>query len=50
MYIVIEDSPKGKSVIDNFNTLKEAENKINDLTPIGKRFCDYYITKIIASY
>lgn len=47
-YFVIESSPFGKNVIGNFNTKLEAEEKIDNLTPIGECFCDYYITKLIS--
>ena len=47
MYFVIELSPTGNYVLGNFSTKEEAEKKINSLTREDRRFCDYYVTKIV---
>lgn len=51
MYIVIESyfngSEQREDVIGHFETKEEAWNEVNRITPIGKQYCDYYLTKLV---
>ena len=47
MYVLIESSNLGDTVIGYYLRKETAQEEIVKLTPIGKTYCDYHITKIL---
>jgi len=53
MYFVIEDSPLGLSVVGEFYTKEEAENRAFELELENDRhgcFCNYYISELVSKF